>query len=145
MFFNKSKRQMYFLLNDFNKTNDFKLSMNNTKDKFKIDDYTLGFRINECVTNHFINGIHSDATASNRYICNVSEHIFITYNGYEFLTNYYSFIKKILWELLIIIVTATITVIINNKLSNDNQITNITDNVASQDFVSSEICNYTNN
>lgn len=133
MIFNKSKKQIYFLLKDFDKTNNFNKSLNNTQLKFKIDDYTLDFRINECVSNHFVDGIQSSSTDDNSYVIDFSEHIFITYNGYEFLKNYYGFIRKGIIQLLIIVITAIVTVLANNYLSNSNNCIDTINKIVTQD------------
>ena len=144
MIFNNSKRQMYFLLKDFNKTKDFKLSVSNMRNKFKLDEHNTSFRIYEIVTSHYIEGINCNKTMSNTYINTLSNHIFITYSGYEFLKDYYGFIKRIIWELFIIITTAIITVMANNKFSVSNQDINLCDDIISQCTSDIEVCNETN-
>ncbi len=132
MIFNISKRQMYFLLKDFNKTKNFKSSIANMSSKFKMDNSTTGFRVYEVVANHYIEGVNCNKTMANTYVNTLSNYIFITSSGYEFLKDYYGFIRKILWELFIIVTTAVVTIMLNNKFSISNKDTSSSNNDASQ-------------
>ena len=133
MIFNNSKKQMYFILKDFNKTKDFKKTIENTKNKFKIYDNKLGFRINECVNRNLLDGINTSHSINNSQHSVLCEHIFITYNGYEFITNYHSKAKSIIRDILLIVITAVITSLVNNYLSKSDQYYDIISQIINQE------------
>ena len=144
---NKVKFQMYNFLVMFNKCNSIEKTRKDFCKKFKFNDNDNNFEfvVSQCLDNNFLSGITYSTSVSNNYYLVYSENIYITYTGFEFLKNYYSFLKKILWNLFIIITTAVITVIANNKLSNSNQKIDTTNKVISQDSTCCVVCNDSNN
>lgn len=118
--YNKSKRNMYLVLSTFNKHNDIFKTQKHICKKLKIDEKEFAQIVSECVAHNFFDGIKSSSSINNCKHIVYCEHIYITYSGYEFLKNYYDFIKSFLWNLSLIITTAIITVVINNKFSNFN-------------------------
>lgn len=141
---NKSKRNMYFVLSAFNKYNDMLKTQNYICNKLKITEDKFAQIISECVAHNFFDGIESSASINNRKHITYCEHVYITYSGYEFLKNYYEFIKNLLWNLFLIIATAIITVMINNKFSDSNQNTCVANQITSQNCSCIKICNNTN-
>lgn len=121
MLCNKIKKRIYFLLKQFDKTNDFQKSVELTKSKFKLDDNQMNFYIDECIKNYYIDGVKSSRPMSNSIYLIYCSHIYLTYNGYEFMKNYYSLLSRIIFEILLIIITAIITTVVNNEWSNSNQ------------------------
>lgn len=145
LFRNVSKRNMYLLLKSFNKHKDIYKTQEFVCKKLKLDEASFANIVSECVLNHFFDGIETSSSASNLKHNVYSEHIYITYNGYEFLKNYYTFLKRIVWELFLIITTAFITVAFTNWLPNSNH-----DADTFQDFISNKtrcvkICDEPNN
>lgn len=136
---------MYLLLKSFNKYKDIYKTQEFVCRKLKLDEASFANIVSECVLNHFLDGIVTSSSVSNLKYNVYSDHIYITYNGYEFLKNYYAFLKRIVWELFLIITTAFITVIFTNWFSDRNH-----DVSTIQDFISNktcciEICNEPNN
>ena len=145
LFRNISKRNMYIVLKIFNKYKDMFKTQEFVCKKLKLDEPTFANIVSECVLNHFLDGIATSSSVSNLKYNVYSEHIYITYSGYEFLKNYYAFLKRILWELFLIITTAFITVVFTNWLPNSNH-----DVDTVQDFISNKtrcikICDEPNN
>lgn len=116
IFRNKNKYLMYKTMIKFNKCNSMPKTQEFIINKFKLDDYYFSYIISQCVEQHYIDGIVVSKSINNHHHTVYTQNIYITYYGYEFLKNYYSLIKKIIWQLLVIITTATITVNINNWL-----------------------------
>lgn len=145
IFANKSKRQMYLTVLKFHKCKDIKETENYICKKLNITDIEFSQIIYECVSSHFFDGIKCSGSMSNKKYNVYSQHIFITYFGYEFLKNYHGFIKKVLWELFLIITTAFVTVLITNKFSISDKYVNISDNIVSQYPICPKICYYTYN
>ena len=144
IFRNKVKFQMYKTLIIFKKCNDIFKTQNYICKKFNIQESDFTFIIRQCVENHFIDGISCSQSISNLTHTDYCEHIYLTYSGYEFMKDYYSFIKKLLWNLFLIITTAIITVKVNNFFSKPNQIINPTNNVVSNDTICVPVCQNSN-
>lgn len=103
----------------------------------KIGENDFNFTVSQCVDNHFISGVrYSNSTTTNYIHINRSTTLFITCYGFDFMKNYYANIKNLIRDLFLILTTAIITVIINNKWSNLNECNNIINNVFSQDIIS---------
>ena len=141
--YNKSKRNMYLVLSAFNKHNDISKTQKHICKKLKIDEDKFAQIVSECVAHNFFDGINSSSSMNNRKHVVYCERIYITYSGYEFLKNYYDFLKKLLWNLFLIVTTAIITVAINNKFSNSNQDICRINQISSQKCSSIKICNNT--
>lgn len=131
IFHNKVKHNMYIFLKSYNKYHNY--------DKVKqlmiekIDENDFNFAVSQCIDNHFINGIRYTSEKTTNYIhINHSEILYITYYGFEFLKNYYGNIKNLIRDIFLILITAIITVIINNKWSNLDECNNIVNNIISQ-------------
>lgn len=144
IFRNKNKYLMYKTLVKFNQCKSMTETQDYIIDKYKLDSWYFSYIISQCVEMKLIDGIKSEPSMGNNYKTTYAKYIYITYNGYEFLKNYYGFIKKVLWNLSLIFITAVITVLINNKFSNFNQIINISDNVTPKHIICSKICDNTN-
>lgn len=121
VFRNKNKYLMYKILIKFNKCKSIFETQEYIINKFKLEEWYFSYLIGQCVEHHLIDGIVVSKSINNHYHTVYTENIYITYNGYEFLKNYYGLIKKILWNLFLIITTAIITVKINNWLSSTEQ------------------------
>lgn len=119
IFRNKTKFLMYKTLTSFNKTHDMQKTQDIIISKYSLKDNDFAFIISQCVDNHFIDGIFYDKSANNRFMTIYKKYMYITYNGYEFVKNYYSFILKLLRDLLLILATALVTVNVNNWLSTE--------------------------
>lgn len=124
IFYNKNKFLMYKILIKFNKCKSIEDTQIFIINKYKIDKKDFSYLISQCVEQQLLNGIIANKTANNYYHIFCSENIYLTYYGYEFIKNYYGWIKKLLRDLFLIFITAIITVIINNELDNTNQIHN---------------------
>lgn len=144
IFRNKNKYLMYKTLLKFNKCKSMQETQKFIIKKYKLDEWFFSYITDQCVEMKFIDGIKSTTSMSNRYHTTYSQNIYITYNGYEFLKNYYGFIKKVLWNLFLIITTAIITVIFNNKFSVSNENINTGDNVFPNDTININVCNNSN-
>ncbi len=140
IFRNKVKYQMYKTLITFKKYNDISKTQNYICKKFNIQESDFTFTIRQCVENHFIDGINCSQSLDNTTHIIYSEHIYLTYSGYEFMKEYYSFIKKLLWNLFLIFTTAIVTVKVNNFFSKPNQIINPTNNVISDKVICVPVC-----
>ena len=144
MFFrNKVKYQMYKTLINFKKFQNISKTQNYICKKFNIQESDFTFIIRQCVENHFIDGIKCSKSINNYTYAIYSENIYLTYSGYEFLKDYYSFVKKILWNLFLIITTAIITVKVNDFFSKPNQIINPTNYVISDKSICVPVCQNT--
>ena len=139
--YNKSKRNMYVVLKTFNNCNDIFKTQKLVCEKLKIDEITFAHIISECVSNYFFDGIKTTTSVSNLKYNIYSEHIYISYNGYEFLKNYHGFIKRIAWELFLIITTTLITIILTNYFSDTNQDFNTICDFASDNSTYIKVCN----
>lgn len=145
IFRNENKYLMYKILIKFSKCNSMQQTQKYIINKFKIDEWYFAYLTGQCVEHHLIDGIVISKSINNHYHTIYTENIYITYNGYDFLKNYYSFIKNVLWNLFLIITTATITAIINNEFSTSNQGVNIRNEIMSQCSSCFEICDYSDN
>ncbi len=144
MFFNKLKYQMYKLLTKFNNCKSLDETKQYICQKFKIDnDNDFNFIVSQCIDFGFIDGISYSNSISNHIHIIIRDNIFITYNGYEFLKNYHTFIKKILWNLFLIIATAIITVKVNDYFSKTNQVSNVRNQIISNNPICIKICKNT--
>ena len=144
IFKNKVKYQMYKTLISFKKYNNIFKTQNYICKKFGIQESDFTFIVRQCVENHFIDGINCSQSLDNTTHAIYSEHIYLTYSGYEFMKDYYSFVKKIIWNLFLIITTAIVTVKVNDFFSKPNQIINPTNNVISNKSICVPICQNTN-
>lgn len=135
---------MYKLLKKFNKCNSMPETQKYIIKKYNLDEWFFGYITKQCIELELICGISISVSMSNRHITTYAKNIYITYQGFEFLKNYHSTIYKLLRDLFLIVLTATITVLIDNKLSNSNQNINTTDNVTSDSSVCSAVCNNSN-
>lgn len=142
---NKFKYQMYYFLNSYNKNHDINKTKNKMIDKFKIDEEKFWYVVYQCVEFKYIDGIKCSKSINNHIHTILLKHIYITYLGYEFIKTYYEFIKKIFWNLFLIITTAVVTVIINNKFSNSNQRVNSINDIFPQNIKSVKVGNNSNN
>ena len=145
IFRNKNKYLMYKILIKYSKCNSMVETQKYIINKFKLDEWHFTYLIGQCVEHHLIDGIVVSKSINNHYHTVYTENIYITYSGYDFLKNYYGFIKRILWNLFLIVTTAIITVLIENKFSNSNQDINTRNEVVPQCSSCFEICNYSNN
>ncbi len=145
LFRNFSKRNMYIVLKNFNKYKDVYKTQEFVCKKLKLDEASFANIVSECVLNHFFDGIATSSSVSNLKHNVYSDHIYITYNGYEFLKNYYAFLKRILWELFLIITTAFITVAFTNWLPNGNHNVGTIQDIISNKACCIEICNEPDN
>ena len=137
---NKVKYQMYKTLMKFKKCNDISKTQNYICKKFNIQESDFTFIVRQCVENHFIDGINCSQSLNNTTHASYSEHIYLTYSGYEFMKNYYSFIKKLLWNLFLIITTAIVTVKVNDFFSKSNQVINPANHIVSNNTISVPVC-----
>ncbi|HAB66561.1 MAG TPA: hypothetical protein DCE23_04255 [Firmicutes bacterium] len=118
MFFgNKTKNNMYKILKSLSKTHDFKKTEKLLSNKISKDDYNS--TIIECVEYQYLKNVDYYINVLGTYVINFPSKVFITCLGYDFLKNYFSSIFKLLRDLLLIIVTALITVHINNWFSTE--------------------------
>ncbi len=143
--YNKSKRNMYLVLSSFNKYSDIFEVQKRICRKLKIDEVKFAQIVSECVERNFFDGISSLSSANNHKHNVYRDQIYITYSGYEFLKDYYGFIKKVVWNLFLIVTTAIITVAINNKFSNSNQDICRFNQISSQNCGCIKVCDNTNN
>ncbi len=145
MFRNKVKFLIYKTLTNFNKTKDLHVTQKYIINKYKLQENDFGFILEECINNHFLDGVISSKSMNNHFSTIYKDYIYITYNGYEFLKNYYGFIFKLLRDFSLIVITAIVTVFINNELSNSNQTVNVCDDVIPQDVSLIKITNNCDN
>lgn len=140
IFKNKVKYNIYTFLSLLNKNHNYVETYNVLLQKIHENDLNLA--ISECVDNHFIDGVayRKGKLKNEFYFCH-SENVYITYNGHEFLKNYYDTILKLMRDLFLIIATAIITVLITNKFSVPNQDVNICDEIFSKNIICSKVCN----
>ena len=115
---------MYKTLTKFNKCNSIKETQTFMINKYKLDQSYFSYIIGQCVEQQLIEGIVISKSIGNHYHAVYTENIYITYNGFEFMKNYYIWIKKLLRDLFLILMTAIITVKINNWLDHSNQVHN---------------------
>ncbi len=134
IFRNKTKYLMYKTLIKFKKFKDLHITQDYIIKKYKLRENEFGFIINECVNYQFIDGVVQSKSINNHFSHIYKDYIYITSKGYEFLKDYYSSIFKLLRDFLLIGVTAIVTVLINNELSNSNQTVNICNDVVPQDI-----------
>ena len=124
VFRNKTKYLMYKTLTMFNKCKSMPETQKFIINKYKLDEWYFAYITTQCVEMHLIDGITSNTSMSNHHQTTYAQNIYITYNGFEFMKNYYGFIKKVLWNLFLIITTAIITVNFDNWFSTTKQINN---------------------
>ncbi len=124
IFQNKNKFLMYKTLLKFNKCKSIKETKDFIINKFNIDDWYFSYLIGQCVELQLIDGIKVTKSINNHYHNVYTENIYLTYNGYEFIKNYYGWLKKLLRDLLLITITAIITVLVESKLDTTNQVHN---------------------
>lgn len=124
IFQNRNKLLMYKTLLKFDKCK----SINDTKEyiinKYKLTEDYFTYLIGQCVELQLIDGISVNKSINNNYFNIYSENIYLTYNGYEFIKNYYGWLKKLLRDLLLITITAIITVLVESKLDPTKQVHN---------------------
>ena len=144
IFRNKVKYQMYITLIKFRKYNDIFKTQDFICKRFNIQESDFTFIIRQCVENHFIDGIDCSQSSNNLTYAIYNEHIYLTYSGYEFMKDYYSFVKKLLWNLFLMITTAIVTVKVNDFFSKSNQIINPSNHVISDNTICVPICKNTN-
>lgn len=142
---NKNKYLVYKTLLKFKKYGCMFKTQDYITKKFKFDEYYFAYIVGQCVEMKLLDGIRTSKSINNHYHNVYSENIYITYNGYEFLKNYHSKFYSLLRDLFLIfitaVVTATITVLINNKFSKSNQSNNIFNDICSKETICSDICN----
>lgn len=127
---NKVKHNMYKILKSLNKTNDYELTKNKLLNSMSEVDFN--YAIYECDRQHLLDGfICTKGAVNNNVFIKVPKRFYITISGYEFIKSYYSNIKNLLRDLFLILTTAIITVVINNKWSNTDECRNIIDKVIS--------------
>lgn len=124
IFRNRNKLLMYKTLLKFDKCK----SINDTRkyiiNKYKLTEDYFTYLIGQCVELQLIDGISVNKSINNNYFNVYSKNIYLTYNGYEFIKNYYGWLKKLLRDLLLITITAIITVLVENKLNPTKQVHN---------------------
>lgn len=141
---NKVKNNMYKILKSLDKTDNYELTKN--KILKSINENKFNYAIYECDRHHFLDGfICSRGIIHNDFFIKVPEKFYITQDGYNFLKNYYSNLFNLIRDILLMIITAYITVLINNKWSNTNQSCYCFDNICSQNCINSPISNNHNN
>ncbi len=143
MFRNKVKRNMYKFLKKLDKTHDYDVTKNYMLNKISEHNYKI--MIKECIDKQLIVNVKYYLSIGCTIEVQELDNIFLTYNGCEFIKNYYSYILKLLRDFLLIIVTAIVTVLINNELSNSNQTVNVCDDVIPQDVSLIKITNNCDN
>ena len=121
VFRNKNKYLMYKTLNYFNKHYDIEKTQVYIIKKYKLEEFYFAYIISQCIDHKLIDGIDDSTSLNNHHHLVYTENIYITYNGYEFLKNYYGFAKRFIGEILLVIFTATVTVLVNNYLSKTEQ------------------------
>lgn len=121
---NKNKFLMYKILHKFENCKSIGDTKNFIVNKYKIDENYFSYLIGQCVEQQLFDGIKITTSINNFYHNIYSKNIYISYNGYEFIKNYYGWLKKLLRDLFLIIITAFVTVVINNNLDNTKQIHN---------------------
>lgn len=141
IFKNKVKYQMYKILVEFNKCHNIYETEIIICKNLNINENDFSFALRQCVENHFFDGIDCSIMETNNTVFEYKDYIFITYSGYEFIKNYYSFFKKLLWHFFVVITTAIITVIISNYLSETNQAGNFCNNSTKNEFVCIPVSN----
>lgn len=109
---NKLEKYIYKFLKYLNK-NDFNYANSKLTKKYKIDNIYFRYIVSECINSKYIDGIIYNTNLNNEKSLVISNHIYITRNGYIFINNYRRQMLNLflipLKNLLIIILTAFIT------------------------------------
>lgn len=145
---NKIEIGIYNFLVTFHKTNNFKQSIEKIKNKLNCNAEYAHYIVSECIKFKYFDGVKANKSASNHIVLNIREHMYITRDGYQFIHNYRINKFNFFWipfkNLVIIAITAIITVIINNSFSKNKQSVDISNKVASQNIQCVKVCDNTN-
>lgn len=145
---NRIEIGIYNFLNTFHKTNDIDKSFQKIKQKLKCEDEYARYIISECVTYEYFSGINFTRSINHSIHLDIRNHKYITRKGYQFIHDYKINKLNFFWipfkNLVIIVITAFITVIVGNFFSNNKQSIEVSDNIVPQISIEVPICDNSN-
>jgi len=83
-------------------------------EKYKISEYEFGNLINSCLEEGYIKGIDVMTNANGNYRFTLTNNLYITIKDYQFMNEYKYWYLPLLSNIILIIITATITVLVTN-------------------------------
>jgi len=146
--YNKIEIGIYNFLVTFHKTNNFKQSIEKIKCKLNCNSEYANYIVSECIKFKYFDGVTVNKSISNHIILDIREHMYITRNGYQFIHDYRINKFNFFWipfkNLIIIAITAIITVIINNSFSKNKQGIDVSNKITSQSIQCIKVCDNAN-
>lgn len=142
------EKGIYTFLNSFNKDGNLDKACLNVKRGLNCDDEYADYIVYECHESNLFDGIETSRTANNLYVIQELQNMRITRKGFQFIHQYRLNKFNFFWipfkNLVIILITALITVLITNAFSIPDKDVKTSDKVISKDIVCSTVCNNSN-
>lgn len=136
---------IYNFLIVFHKTNNLDKAIEAIKIRLNCDDEYARYIVSECVKSNYFDGINISKSVNHCIFLDIRQHMYISRVGYQFIHNYridkFNFFWIPLKNLIIILLTAIITVLVTNSLSDSKQSLDIGNHIFTQDMIHSKICN----